>query len=975
MAEVVGFVSAGIGVAAFALQVSSGIRALRQLQLKPEEAHREVTILIEKLTVLHQVVSSLKVWEQYQPVDEIISHVQRRYEDIEPILRDLSEKYQIPGVKHRRNWKRVRSFLSEHPKEQIRGVRENINDIIMILNLALMAAQCRALSIHHAASVPEESSRSSLVQEEDPGYGGRKRITDLSEAFSNAAVEKKREPQPAYRNTPSLASSCSRVSGARKYDCSCHQARIARRFFFLQYTPLSSFLGKLSGRAPGCTCIGLRLRLALSKYGVPRAIVVGIGFMVDETGFELLPTLRTEVIVNYTSPGFETIWRLQKCSISLDEARERFIKLYQSDESFRNHKDPAGNTYIHTLLRVPWNWRQDDQFGLLHTLVTECGMTLAEETQSFLVRCANWIGEGRHLTLLEAILSYGYDATAIHASPFEEWPSPCSTDWYGGGSTPDPFFVEYIGTILKYSPNYSGSTNLHNVLLNGPVDCAADWLHRSQPLEANRNFLGQTPLHIATTCPKLCQIVLEAGHDMNVMDKYGTTPLMYAAAMGQTEVTKLLLSRGASPALRDSRLNWMFLDYAVFCEQWHLVLEALSIIQTKVDSHVFQTYVRCAIMSTLGYESALIEQINFLQKLIELCDDVNFTFGDRGIKDNNMMHYARTLEIASTLVRCGFNSFNQRNSEGKLAINSLSKYGNAPLIRFCLENGTNATDVSQDGRSILFELLPRLSSFDWLTWDVIDGIKLCLSAGADPFAADDCICPCSPDGCHITSKFGLEFSPYQCFSGTVDPVWVLELITLVEEHRGLRAARRLLLSLHRRIRCDRTDISIAHVCCHRGHGIKELGYLDRCLQTEDIDDILDEEQHFIGILDTEMRELSSFTFSKLLTEFITHLKVYSMASAGLSENLVTRSMAQYAFWLQHECSRTDKVLLSEVSQADWLSKRISWFLELMKAMEVPVETLEKEMRRISVKESRIQLINSDETVKGFIDILQNASLS
>ncbi|KAG4289973.1 hypothetical protein FPRO06_04795 [Fusarium proliferatum] len=671
MAEVVGFVSAGIGVAAFALQVSSGIRALRQLQLKPEEAHREVMILIEKLTVLHQVVSSLKAWEQYQPVDEIISHVQRRYEDIGPILRDLSEKYQIPGEKHRRNWKRVRSFLSEHPKEQIRGVRENINDIIMILNLALMAAQCRALSIHHAASVPEESSRSSLVQEEDPGYGGRERITDLSEAFSNADVGKKPEPQPAYRNTPSLASSCSRVSGARKYDCSCHQARIARRFFFLQYTPLSSFLGKLGGRAPGCTCIGLRLRLALSKYGVPRAIVVGIGFMVDETGFELLPTLRTE-----------------KCSISLDEARERFIKLYQSDESFRNHKDPAGNTYIHTLLRVPWNWRQDDQFGLLHTLVTECGMTLAEETQSFLVRCANWIGEGRHLTLLEAILSYGYDATAIHASPFEEWPSPCSTDWYGGGSTPDPFFVEYIGTILKYSPT-----------------------------------------------------------------------------MGQTEVTKLLLSRGANPALRDSRLNWMFLDYAVFCEQWHLVLEALSIIQTKVDSHVFQTYVRCAIMSTLGYESALIEQINFLQKLTELCDDVNFTFGDRGIKDNNMMHYARTLEIASTLVRCGFNSFNQRNSEGKLAINSLSKYGNAPLIRFCLENGTNATNVSQDGRSILFELLPRLSSFDWLTWDVIDGIKLCLSAGADPFAADDCICPCSPDGCHIASKFGLEFSPYQFLNG------------------------------------------------------------------------------------------------------------------------------------------------------------------------------------------------------------------
>ncbi|KAG7419845.1 Myotrophin [Fusarium oxysporum f. sp. rapae] len=593
-------------------------------------------------------------------------------------------------------------------------------------------------------------------------------------------------------------------------------------------------------------------------YGVPKAIVAGIGFMVDETGFELLSTLRTETI---------------KSLISLEEARGRLIELHRSDKFFRNHKDPAGNTYIHTLLRVPWNWRQDDQFGLLHTLVTECEMTLTDETQSFLVQCAEWIGEGRHLALLEAILSYGFDATAIHASPFEKWPAPCSTDWYGGGCTPDPFFVEYIGTILKYSPSYSGSTNLHNVLLNGSLDSAADWLHRSQPLERNVNFLGQTPLHIATTCPKLCQLVLEAGHDMNVRDKYGTTPLMYAAAMGQTEVTKLLISRGANPALRDSRLNWMFLDYAFFCDQWHLAMEALLVIQTKFNSRVFQSYVRCAIMSTLGHQNALTEEVTFLPKLIEFCDEVNFTFEDDGIKDNNLMHYARTLETASTLVRCGFNSFNQKNSEGKLPINSLYNCCNAPLIRFCLENGTDVSNMSQDGRSIFFELLPQLSSFDWLTWDVIDGIKLCLSAGADPFAADNCTCPCSPDGCHIASKLGLEFSPFSFLSGIPDPVWVLEFISLVEDYRGLRAAEKLLLSLHRRIRCDRTDISIAHVCCHRGRAIGRIGFQDRSLQSEDIEDILDEENDFIDVLDTEMRELASFTFSKLLTEFITHLKV------------------------------------------------------------------------------------------------------
>jgi hypothetical protein len=347
---------------------------------------------------------------------------------------------------------------------------------------------------------------------------------------------------------------------------------------------------------------------------------------------------------------------------------------------------------------------------------------------------------------------------------------------------------------------------------------------------------------------------------------------MYAAAMGQTEVAKLLISRGANPALNDSRLSWMFLDYAFFGDHWDLALEALLVIQNKFNASVFQLYVRRAIMGALGCPNTLTEEVTFFPKLIELCDDVNFTFEGHGIKDNNLMHYAHNLEIASTLVRCGFSNFNQKNSQGKLAINSLANCCNAPLIQFCLTNGTDVSNMSHDGRSILFELLPQLSSFSWLTWDVIDSIKLCLSAGADPFAADKCICPCSPDGCHIASKLGLEFSPFSFFSGTPDPVWVLEFISLVEEYRGLRAAERLLLSLLRRVRCDQIDISIAHVCCHRGRTIGEIGFEDRSLESEDIEDILDEENYFINVLDTEMGELASFTFSKLLTEFITHLK-------------------------------------------------------------------------------------------------------
>jgi hypothetical protein len=86
-------------------------------------------------------------------------------------------------------------------------------------------------------------------------------------------------------------------------------------------------------------------------------------------------------------------------------------------------------------------------------------------------------------------------------------------------------------------------------------------------------------------------------------------------------------------------------------------------------------------------------------------------------------------------------------------------------------------------------------------------------------------------------------------------------------------------------------------------------------------------------------------------------------------------MAQYAFWLQHERSRTDKLLVRNFNQADWLKKRISWFLELMKAMKVPAEMLEKEMRSIAVKETRTEVINCEETVNGFVEMLEKASLN
>jgi len=67
----------------------------------------------------------------------------------------------------------------------------------------------------------------------------------------------------------------------------------------------------------------------------------------------------------------------------------------------------------------------------------------------FLARCAEWIGEGPHLELLKILLGLGFDATVIDSPHAMDWPEPCLPDWIAEGFTPDPFFIEYQGMLLK----------------------------------------------------------------------------------------------------------------------------------------------------------------------------------------------------------------------------------------------------------------------------------------------------------------------------------------------------------------------------------------------------------------------------------------------------------------------------------------------------------------------------------------------
>lgn len=398
-------------------------------------------------------------------------------------------------------------------------------------------------------------------------------------------------------------------------------------------------------------------------------------------------------------------------------------------------------------------------------------------------------------------------------------------------------------------------------------------------LEEDRNFLGQTPLHLASADADISNLLLLAEHDIDALDNHGTTPLMYAAAMGNVQVVQRLIMGGASLSVLDTRLNRSFIAYASACGQWKLIFAALSTIRSNYAESIFQNYVKHALMCFLSKRSWLDDlSTSYFERLIELCEDVNLTFRDdhHGTSGMNLLHYVRNKNEAQALFESGFQSPNRPNSDGKTALYSIVQSSNAELFQYCLEKGIKANHVDHEGHTVLFHLVSQLGRLNWLTWDTVDSIKMCMAQGVDIFISDDCNCPCVLDGngCHLSSAFDLGF---RC-RGFRDPpgfVWAFEWLSIVEELRGYEASKTMLLSFLRRMQADILDMK--HVCCHGGRSLSPRDALLACLEPkllskEVIEEILDEGAELHGLLEKDMELWAKQSLKTLKSELMLLLK-------------------------------------------------------------------------------------------------------
>lgn len=421
-------------------------------------------------------------------------------------------------------------------------------------------------------------------------------------------------------------------------------------------------------------------------------------------------------------------------------------------------------------------------------------------------------------------------------------------------------------------------TPLHEAVLLESGETVARWISKSKKDE--KNSLGQTPLHLTVSDPRRLEALIDSGHDVNVTDIHGITPLMYAAAANQDESVTLLIESGAYINACDEKYGRTFLHYAAVRGHWRLIFKYLVRLEGFADNWIVEDWAeRAVLLYHIEYPNLgnLEKREVSLRQLLMKCRTANFTFDDvtSGIRDNCLLHYNTGITDFEALMEKGFNLFNHMNGKGQTPLMVAAELGEPELVKKLVEARADVNLKDLHHRTALHVALGRmLNSRSYGFWIAMETLRILLARGANVFTIDGCRCPCSSFG--RLSAVNFLNSSRHLWQGTwgKHPIVAMELLCLTVEYRGAQEGKDLLLSF---IRWEKhEELGMSHLCFqhHPADGLYRFINSSRplCLQDEEIDAILDEESEFLAILEAEMEESNAKDFEHLLNDWLNQMK-------------------------------------------------------------------------------------------------------
>ncbi|KAJ4034475.1 hypothetical protein NW758_010929 [Fusarium oxysporum] len=378
---------------------------------------------------------------------------------------------------------------------------------------------------------------------------------------------------------------------------------------------------------------------------------------------------------------------------------------------------------------------------------------------------------------------------------------------------------------------------------------------------------------MAVQQPSRVAQLLAAGHHVDQSDKYGGTPLLYAAAMNIPDTAMMLVENGAN------LLSTLSNCYPIICivagrQNWTLVWR---IIDFAAASHPY--LVPQLIKGLLawtpeeGYHAAHHSKdqdgcVDFWSRVISKLGSPNFSFQD----GKTLMHMTRGVRSARALIKLGFTKFKQRNGD---LLEHIASLHDPLLFRFAVANGGDAHLHSSWGWHILDMLLRDLARSNWddlpKVLEILQGL---LDNGVQVSSRDEWVCNCLTGGCVPGSKWLLIRPNLRLFA------W----LGILERQRNMQEARNVSLALLRRMSFDQADLH---------HTYDTISHSDL---VSDVDnnrfwDI--SEQISIDELKREMEDLAAKAYSELKIEVMVRLRGrWRKACAAQRPPKLARSLIQ-----------------------------------------------------------------------------------
>ncbi|EEY21777.1 predicted protein [Verticillium alfalfae VaMs.102] len=793
MAEVFGIVSAGVGIMAFIGQVSATLEKVNDAhQFVKGKAAEEIASLQTQLHLLQIMLQTLQPGDDNDMDVLLTGYHWHQFNTIQTSLSKLStklhERLESSSSLRRPSWRLVSNKADRQLREEITSASLKIQALIQVILLHAVVRPRQlppkpGIEVHELppVKVPIEdlcitdtiADNMLLVQ------------SSIEQARSETVIMNKTVEKVETTCEPNTFTSrtTSFIGQPRRNDvytcsnpgccCKCHiTAKIQRRFWAFEYTPLSIYLSDCDDNLCNSRRVRLGFRVAFSQYGIPFAVSIGFE-AISEAGMRTLqPTLRTQQIVKYTSPGFQILWLAIQNFVTVDQAKEQLSDFFQREPTARNHVDPSGKGYL--------------EVQVSHQL------------------------------------------------------------WYSAH-------------IIDFGTGHALVVNTMQ------IQKTTVWIHRTPCLEACATPLGQTPLHLAVVDDQILDLILNSGHNVDVMDSFGDTPLAYAIRLGRWYPISRLLTYGAS--LPMGSLGSSFSELMSSYGDIDIVSSALALIQKLRGADVAQS-----VIGGLVHAGFIVNESRRSKNYQEIYDMLMGRWTSSSIikyevRGRSIMHVVSTVQEARNLVQRGFNRFDLASSYGHLAIHEHAYQDRDSLVEFCIEHGSNLEHKDKYGLNAFSSAFSRLR-FSWKGHKAscMLSSRRILRAGTNVRKGGRCKCVCtSADiGCSSAEKriHADIVGPrdYHC------PSWIttLQYQSLLGDFQGVQSSRTALLGVIRRLEFDALRMTHACRCCRNG------SY--QVLKDTHIDETPVEQSHLLHRLDSSMMNLRARPLSTLQREFLLRFK-------------------------------------------------------------------------------------------------------